>query len=97
MSEELLGPYVYDKLAELADAVGITGASQEEKAKAFVAEIRAMNERMNIPTGFDCIQEKDIPTIAERCMAETNPTYPVKHIFTQSEIESFIRNHLMIK
>lgn len=97
MSDELLGPYVYDKLAELADAVGITGASQEEKAKAFVAEIRAMNERMNIPTGFDCIQEKDISTIAERCMAETNPTYPVKHIFTQSEIESFIRNHLMIK
>lgn len=97
MSEELLGPYVYDKLAELADAVGITGATAEEKAKAFVAEIRAMNERMNIPTGFDCIKEEDIPTIAERCIAETNPTYPVKHIFTQGELESFIRNHLMIK
>ncbi len=97
MSDELFGPVVYKKLAELADAVGITGANDEQKAKAFVAEIKAMNERMNIPTGFDCIKEEDIPTIAERCLAETHPTYPVPKMYSQKEIEDFIRKNLIIK
>ncbi len=95
-SDDFLGPYVYDKLAELADAVGISGADDEAKAKAFLAEIRAMEDRMDIPTGFDCIKEEDIPMIAERCMAEVNPTYPVKHIFTQAEIEDFIRKDIKL-
>ena len=94
MSDEFLGPYVYDKLADLADAVGITGATDEAKAKAFVAEIRAMEERMAIPTGFDCIKDEDISLIAERCMAEVYPEYPVKHIFTKEEIEEFIRKYI---
>lgn len=97
MSEELLGPYVYDKLAEIADYLGIKGASDEDKAKAFVSEIRAMEERMGIPTGFTCIQEEDIPVIAERCLAEVMPTYPVKHIFTQAELEDFIRKNLIVE
>lgn len=96
-SDDFLGPYVYDKLADLADAVGITGADDEAKAKAFMAEVRAMEDRMEIPYGFDCIKDEDIPIIAERCMAEVNPTYPVKHIFTQQEIEEFIREHIQIK
>lgn len=97
MSEELLFPYVYEKLAELADAVGITGATAEEKAKAFIAEIKAMNERMGIPERFDCIKEENIPLIAERAIAEVCPTYPVKHFFKQEELETFIRNNLMVK
>lgn len=96
-ADDFLGPYVYDKLADLADAVGITGDTNEEKAKKFMAEVKAMNERMNIPTNFDCIKDEDVPTIAKRCMAEVNPTYPVKKIFTQEEIENFIRTHIMKK
>lgn len=96
-SDALLGPYVYDKLAEIADYVGITGATDEEKAKKFIAEVEAMNARMEIPTGFDCIKEEDIPWIAEHCIAEVLPTYPVKQIFTQAELEKFIRDEIMIK
>lgn len=97
MSDELLAPHVYDKLADLADAVGITGATPEAKAKAFIAEVRAMNERMGIPTGFDCIKEEDIPLIAERAIAEVCPTYPVPHFFKQEELEKFIKENLMLK
>lgn len=92
-----LGPYVEDKLAEIADYVGITGANDKEKAHNFIAEVRAMNERMEIPTGFDCIKEEDIPWIAEHCIAEVLPTYPVKQIFTQAEVEKFVRDEIMIK
>ena len=97
MSDELLAPYVYDKLADLADAVGITGVTQEDKAKAFIAEVRAMNERMGIPGKFDCIKEEDVDLIAERALKEVFPTYPVKHIFTKEELAAFIRNNLMAK
>ncbi|MBE6736757.1 MAG: iron-containing alcohol dehydrogenase [Clostridia bacterium] len=96
-SDDFLFPYTYEKLAELADAVGITGASKREKAKKFIAEIRAMEDRMEIPYGFDCIRDEDIPLIAERCMKETNPTYPVPHIFTKEDLEVFIKDHLQIK
>lgn len=96
-SDALLGPYVYDKLAEIADYVGITGSSDEDKAKKFIAEVEAMNARMEIPTGFDCIKEEDIPWIAEHCIAEVLPTYPVKQIFTQAEVEKFVRDEIMIK
>lgn len=43
------GPAVYEKLAHLAEITGVnmTG-TEEEKAKSFIAEIRAMNKRMEI-------------------------------------------------
>lgn len=95
-SDKFLGPYVIDELAELADTVGITGVNNKAKADAFVQEIREMNKRMDIPEGFTCIKDEDVPVIAERCIAEINPTYPVKHIFSKKEIENFIREELMI-
>ena len=95
--DDFLFPYCYEKLAELADAVGITGSSKREKAKKFIAEIRAMEDRMEIPYGFAEIRDEDIPVIAERCIKETNPTYPVPHIFSQEELEVFIKDHLQIK
>ena len=95
-SDDLLFPYSFEKLAELADAVGIEGDSKKDKAKKFVKAIRDMEDRMEIPYGFKEIQTEDIPIIAQRCMAEVNPTYPVPHIFSQEDLEWFIKNHLQI-
>lgn len=96
-SDDLLGPYVYDSLAELADAVNIGGATNEEKAKNFMKAIREMEDRLDIPYGFECIKDEDIPVIAERAIHEVLPTYPVKHIFTKEELEVFIREHIQLK
>ena len=59
------GEVVYKKLAHLAEISGVarTG-SDEEKAKAFIAEIYAMNKRMGIPEGLH-VEEKDIPQMVE--------------------------------
>ncbi len=95
--DDFLGPYVEDKLAEIADYVGITGANDREKAHNFIAEVKAMNARMDIPEGFDCIEDKDVPWIAKECLVEVMPTYPVKKVFTQAEVEKFIRDEIMIK
>ncbi len=77
------GPVVYDKLARMAEITGVkTHGTNEEKAKAFIAEINAMNKRMGIPTGFDHIKKEDIPRMVEWALAEANPVYPVPVIYT---------------
>ena len=96
-SDKFLGPEVEDKLAELADAVGIKGANDKEKAHNFMAEIEAMNARMEIPTGFDCIKDEDIDWIAEHCLDEVMPTYPVKKIYTEKQIAKFVKEEIQIK
>ncbi len=93
---ESYGSAVYTPLAKLADIVGISGANEEAKAKAFIEEIKAMNKRMNIPTGFAQIKEEDIPTIVERALKEGNPLYPVPIIFGKEEMTAIIKS-LMIK
>ena len=76
------GYAVYEKLAHLAEITGVkTTGDDKEKAEAFIAEIRAMNERMNIPATFDHIKEEDIPQMCKWALAEANPVYPVPVIY----------------
>lgn len=92
---EAFGSAIYPQLAKLADIVGVTGQSEEEKAKNFIAEIYAMNERMNIPKGFAQIKEEDIPIIVERALKEGNPLYPVPVIWDKEEMTALVKS-LMI-
>ena len=90
---EWYGPVIYKKLAKLADLIGLTNdnLSVEEKAKAYIAEIRRMNKAMNIPEKFDFIKEEDIPTLVKRALKEGNPGYPVPKIMNEKECEKVIR------
>ena len=85
------GPAVYEKLAHLAEITGVnmTG-TEEEKAKSFIAEIRAMNNRMEIPSGFDFIKESDIPQMVEWALAEANPVYPVPVVYNKKRFTDVI-------
>lgn len=78
---EDFGSSVYKKLSLLADAVGIEGESQEDKAKKFILEIRRMNRDMGIPQTIDVIKDVDIPQMIAWAMAEANPIYPVPVIW----------------
>ena len=86
------GEAVAEKLAHLAELTGVkfTG-SDAEKARAFIGEIRAMNKRMNIPTGFDFIKEEDIPQMITWALAEANPVYPVPVVYDRKRCEKVIR------
>ena len=86
------GAAVYEKLAHLAELTGVrTAGTDEEKAKAFIAEIRAMNRRMEIPTGFDFIKQEDIPQMVTWALAEANPVYPVPVVYDRQRCEKVIR------
>ena len=86
------GETVYDKLGHLAEIAGldVAGKTREEKANLFIDEIDAMNQRMKIPKGFDCIKEEDIQTIAERAMLEGNPLYPVPKLMDVEQCKELI-------
>ncbi len=86
------GDAVYPKLARLAELARVkTHGSQEEKAKAFIKEIRAMNKRMGMPTGFDFIKDEDIPQMVKWALAEANPVYPVPVVYTKERCAAVIR------
>ena len=88
------GASAYKRLAKLADLIGITKEemTNEEKAKTFIAEVRRMNQAMNIPDKFDFIKEKDIPLLVKRALKEGNPGYPVPKIMNEKECEKVIRS-----
>ena len=86
------GEAVYPKLAQLAELAKVkTCGTTEEKAKAFIAEIRAMNRRMGMPTGFDFIKDEDIPTMVKYALAEANPVYPVPVVYDRERCAAVIR------
>ena len=91
---EWYGESVYKPLSKLADLVGLVkeDMSVEEKAKAYIAEIRRMNKAMNIPEKFDFIKEEDIPTLVQRALKEGNPGYPVPKIMNPQDCEKVIRS-----
>ena len=91
---EWYGECIYKKLAKLADIIGITNENMsiDEKAKAFILEIKRMNKAMNIPEKFDFIKEEDISTLVSRALKEGNPGYPVPKIMDTSECEKVIRS-----
>ena len=83
------GSSVYMSLAELADIVKIGQEldSDQEKANAFIAEIRAMNRRMGIPDKLEDIREDDIDMLAKRASKEANPLYPVPQIMKKDQLK----------
>lgn len=87
---ESYGSAVNQKLARLADVVGIDGKDDAEKAKGFIQEIRRMNKDMKIQDKFDFIQEKDIPQMIQWAMKEANPIYPVPVLWHEPEFRALI-------
>ena len=88
---EYYGDTAYEKLAKLAEIVGIGGYSQADKAMNFIDAIKEMNRNMDIPEHFDFIKDEDIPTIVERALKEGNPLYPVPKIMDAKDCEKVIK------
>lgn len=84
------GAAAYSRLARLAGLVGLPGETKETRAKAFIAEIRAMNARMGIPDHFDTIREEDIPLMSKWASQEANPVYPVPVIYDEARFARVI-------
>ena len=84
-------------LAKLARAIGLADAnvSSKEAADLFISKIEAMNERMQIPVGLDCVRKEDIPAMARLADKEANPLYPVPVLWNSEELESLYERVLV--
>ena len=86
------GPAVYPRLSDLADECGIRGDTQEARALAFLDWIEALQREMNIPAGFDCIRDEDIPQIIAWAKKEANPLYPVPVIWDDEDFKILLQS-----
>ncbi|MCL2528815.1 MAG: iron-containing alcohol dehydrogenase [Coriobacteriia bacterium] len=86
------GSKVYKKLAIFARTSGIAEDSTPDDvaAKAFIQYIRDLNERMQIPAGFDFIKDEDIEQMITWALKEANPLYPVPVIYNRKRYRHVI-------
>ncbi len=86
------GKRTWGKLARLADLCGITSENQsiEEKAKAFIAELRRMNAAMNIPEKFDCIRDEDVDKMVKWALHEAHPVYQSPVLLNGNDLKAII-------
>lgn len=104
LANAVILPYVLDffgdsaakPLARLAAIAGVgsDSMSDSERAKAFVAAIRELNRKMNIPEKFDCIKEEDLDTIIPRVFKEAHPLYPVPKFMDADECRALIHRFM---
>lgn len=84
---EQFGDSAIKELSELADAAGINGNSEREKAANFVKSIREMNEKMGLPEKVSQLKKEDFTEIINRAIKEANPLYPVPAIWGREDFE----------
>ena len=88
---EEYGGAVVGKLAKIADVVGITGATDQDKSKQFIQKLKDLNQIFSIPTSISEIQEDDIHYLATGAEKEGNPTYPTPVTWNVAQFEKVIR------
>jgi len=87
------GKAAYKKLSRLAVVAGLADKEDSRKigAEKFIAAIRKLSRRMNIPEKLEGIKEEDIPLMASNAEKEANPLYPVPVIWTSKELSTYYR------
>ena len=86
------GASAHKRLADLADACGIAGRNEAEKANHFIAWIEQTNKKMGLPDGFDVIKDEDIPQMIAWARKEANPLYPVPVVWGEKDFRRLIQS-----
>lgn len=85
------GSTIYKKLHELADAAGLSDASESDASAAekFISAIENMLDEFSLGRTLSGIRAEDIPELARHADAEGNPLYPVPVLMNAKELEHF--------
>jgi alcohol dehydrogenase len=103
LANAIVLPYVLDlnvdaaseQLAELADVIGVTVASdsEREKAEKLVVAVRELNEALGIPATLAALNATDIPDLVKEAAAEGR-TYSVPTVLGRDQIASILKKLL---
>lgn len=85
------GSTIYRKLHELADAAGLSDASESDASAAekFISAIENLLDEFSLGRTLSGIRAEDIPELARHADAEGNPLYPVPVLMNAKELEHF--------
>ena len=86
------GASAHARLAELADACGITGRDSAEKAGKFIEWIEETKRKTGIPEKLDMIKDGDVDQIIRWAMKESNPLYPTPVLWRYDDFKAFIES-----
>ena len=86
------GPAVHGRLAKLADACGIGGSSEAEKADKFISWMEELKNKTGIPEKIDMIKDEDVDQIIRWAMKESNPLYPTPVLWRYDDFKAFIES-----
>lgn len=84
-------PAAQDRLARLGRLIGVEGASDAEVADGFIAAVRDLMTKIDIPFELEALAEKDIESIARQATAEAYLNYPVPRYMGRPECEALLR------
>lgn len=84
------GASAHTRLAELADACGITGKDNAEKAEKFIEWMEEIKKKTGIPEKLDMIKNEDVSQIIKWAMKEANPLYPTPELWDYEDFCRFI-------
>jgi len=73
-------------LERLAESAGFPAS-----ADCFISELRALNERLGLPSSLSCIRSEDIESLSQTALREANPAYPVPRIFDHADMKEVLR------
>ena len=79
------------RLAQLAQAVGLPGQGELALARAFCDAVQALNDRLGIPRTLPALQEADLPALAAAACHEADLNYPVPCRMAQGDAEALLR------
>lgn len=85
------------KLSRLAIVAGVGSPNDSDEAlsRGFIDRIREMNQKMGIPAKIKEIQERDIPLIVKRAMAEVHFAYAPPTMMSPDQCEAVIRELML--
>ena len=85
-------PYAEDRLAELADTIGVsnTGASQKQNAQAFIDAVDELIHSVGIDAQVPQLQLKDFAGIRRAAFKEANSTYAVPAYMSAGEAQELL-------
>jgi len=78
------------RLARLAEAIGLEGGGDADKADKFIAAVRQLKSEVEIAETLDAAKREDVVAIAEQALAEAYLTYPVPRYMEQQQCEDLL-------
>jgi alcohol dehydrogenase len=85
-------PGVAAKLANLARAVGMGGATDDDNALAdgFIERVRELSNALELPAGFPEIEDKDMDDIAAGAIKQATSSFPVPKMMSLQDCKAIL-------